>query len=172
MKSWSVFAGVAGTLTLSIARPSSSPAAPANPACALVTVAEVEAALGGKVTGLNNAPSGVPDDAQVCTGTIPGATIGLRLIPQLSQATVDARKKLVDLMLQMGAHVEMNTDGPISCQAVTPPPAMVASTGFETSCSVSKSPKLATIEIGTKTQTAMVPIAKLRLLAVKMLGRL
>jgi hypothetical protein len=141
----------------------------ANAACALITAAELESTIGGKGSGFNDTASVAPGDPDVCNGTAGNATIQLRLIPQVNSGYLDSWKKLAELTVQMGGHVDQESAGPISCRATTPPPALAASSGFMTSCTVSKSPKLAVIEVTTK--AALVPIAKVRPLAVKMQSR-
>lgn len=163
-----VLAGVIGVVAVAHGA-AQGPSRRANAACALVTAAELESAIGGKVGGFSDAASAVAGDPDVCNGTAANATIQLRLIPQVNADYLNSWKKLGDLTVHMGGHVDLEPAGAISCRAMTPPPALAAASGFMTSCTVSKSPKLAVIEVDSK--AALVPIAKVRPLAVKMQSR-
>ncbi|HMF91081.1 MAG TPA: hypothetical protein VKL40_10575 [Candidatus Angelobacter sp.] len=142
----------------------------ANKACGLASPAEIEGVLGAKVTGLNpQGPGGA--SAQFCMGTSPKASVMLRLAKRKNAGPPgEAERKGIEIYRKMGAQVDVQTFGPITCSAVIPPKNLEAH-GFNTTCTVSKGDAVAGIEITVKTRADMVPIEKLRPLAEKMSGR-
>jgi hypothetical protein len=132
-------------------------------ACALATPAELEA-LGGKAT----MTAGTMGTVETCNGTAGAANVLVRLIKRTGDAPKSNEHAGVEAVKKMGATVETKTFGPIFCMAVTPS-AQLAAYGFTTSCTVSKHPMYAVIEV--KTQKAGTPIDKLRPIAEKMASR-
>jgi len=144
--------------------------AQANKACVLASPAEVESVLGAKVTGLNAQNTGGAS-AQICMGSSPKGSVMLRLAQRKSQGTAgEKERKGIDIYKKMGAQVDVQTFGPITCSTVIPPKNLEAY-GFNTTCTVSKGDAVAGIEITAKTRADMVPIEKLHPLAEKMSGR-
>lgn len=141
-----------------------------NKACALASPAEIESVLGAKVAGLKAQQTG-DASTQICMGASPKGRVMLRLAKQKSEGTPGEReRKGIEIYKQMGAQVDVQTFGPITCSAVIPPKSMQVH-GFNTTCTVTKGDTVAGIEITAKTRADMVPIAKLRPLAEKMSGR-
>ncbi len=144
--------------------------AQANKACALASPAEVESVLGAKVAGLNAQQTGGAT-TQICMGSSPKGQVMLRLAKRKSEETPGEReRKGIEIYKKMGAQVDVQTFGPVTCSAIIPPKSLEAH-GFNTTCTVSKGDTVAGIEITTKTRTDMVAIDKLRPLAEKMSGR-
>jgi hypothetical protein len=132
-------------------------------ACALATPAELESVFGGKPT-LN------PTAADLCSGTAGAAAVVIRLVKRSGDALPPgkAEQARVQAIKKMGATVETRTFGPIFCMAITPS-AQLAAQGFTTTCTVSKHPTYAVIEV--KTPKEGTPIDKLRPIAEKMSSR-
>lgn len=140
-------------------------AAEGNRACSLATAAELEAAIGAKVSGLAGGPG-----SPFCSGSTPTATVMLRVAKKSGRAPGAAAAGLA-MVKQMGAQVDVKTFGPITCSTVVPPKDKEAY-GFNTTCSVDKGTEIAAVEVTAKAQRDMVPIEKLRVVAEKMAGRL
>jgi hypothetical protein len=134
-------------------------------ACALATPAELETVLGAKAT---LAPSTM-GTADVCSAKAGATAVVIRLVKRTgdppSEKTAHAG---VEAVKKMGATVETKTFGPIFCMAITPN-AQMAAYGFTTTCTVSKHPMYAVIEVNTPKQGT--PIDKLRPIAEKMSSR-
>jgi hypothetical protein len=135
-----------------------------NKACALATPAELEAALGSKAT---MAP-GTMGAVEICNGTAGAANVLIRLLKRAGDPPKTTEHPGVEAVKRMGATVETKTYGPIFCMVVTPS-AQMASYGFTTTCTVSKHPMYAVIEV--KTQKQATPIDKLHPIAEKMSSR-
>jgi hypothetical protein len=159
-------AGVAAALV-----PAPLGAADANKACGLLTPAELEAALGAKVTLGGGGP--MTPSVTVCTGGTPTATVMLRLVTGLDPGrdrSGGREMKGLEIVKKMGAQVEVKTFGPMTCSS-TVPPASLAQYGFNTTCTVGKPTALAGIEVVAKSQKDMISIERLRPLAEKMTSR-
>lgn len=141
-------------------------AADANKACALVTPAELEAALGEKVT---LKPQGGMEGVALCSGTTPKAGVMLR-VAMKSSGSEDAAKEGIEMARKMGAQVDVKTFGPMTCSTMIPSESLAAH-GFNTTCSVTKGASVAAIEVTTKTKAEMVSIEHMKALAEKMAGR-
>lgn len=141
-------------------------AAPPTTACGLVTAPELEGVIGSKVV-LKESNVG---DVQMCSGQTPQFRVMLRLFTRTTDPSGAKEKAGLEAFKQMGAQVDVQTFGPITCTAVVPPPSL-AEHGFGTTCSVRKAPMFAVLEVNAKTQKDMVPIEKLKPLAEKMAAR-
>src|SRR5262245_59022387 len=140
---------------------------PAHKACALVTDAEIQSALGSKVT----LRAGSMGDVQTCAGETPGARVLLRFFRRTTDRSGNVEQAGIDAFRKMGAQVDVKSSGGITCMTAVPPQNMAAM-GFGTTCTVtSKAPTFAVIEITAKTQKDMVPMEKLRAVAEKMASR-
>lgn len=147
-------------------------AAQSNKACALLTPAEVKAAIGGKVSGWSDGGAvgaGGGSAVFLCRGQTPTASILLRLAKTSGRASGSAAAG-IEIAKKMGAKVDVKTSGPITCSTVIPPENL-AQYGFNTTCSIVKNGMVAAIEVQTKMQKDMVPIEKLQPLAEKMASR-
>ena len=133
-------------------------------ACALATPAELEAALGGKAT----LSPGTMGTVEICNGTAGAANVLIRLLKRSGDPPAKTEHPGVEAVRKMGATVETKTFGPIFCMAITPS-AQMAAYGFTTTCTVSKHPMYAVIEVKTEKQGT--PIDKLRPIAEKMSSR-
>jgi hypothetical protein len=149
-------------LVLAAARPGL--AAETNRACGLATAAELEAALGGKVSALTGGPG-----SPFCSAATPTVTVMLRVAKKTGRSPAAAAQGLA-LMKQMGAQVDVKTYGPITCSSIVPPKGKEAY-GFNTTCSVDKATEVAAVEVTAKVQRDMVPIEKLHAVAEKIAGR-
>ena len=132
-------------------------------ACALATPAELEV-LGGKAT----MSPGTMGTVDVCNGKAGTTNVLIRLLKRSGDAPKSNEHPGVEAVKKMGATVETRTFGPIFCMAVTPN-AQMAAYGFTTTCTVSKHPMYAVIEV--KTEKQGMPIDKLRPIAEKMSSR-
>jgi hypothetical protein len=141
-------------------------AADGNKACGLLTPSELESVLGARVS-LSGGNAG---DVELCTGQTPAARVMLRLFKRTSDPSGATEKAGIEAVRKMGAQVDVKTFGPITCSAAVPP-ANLAQHGFNTTCSVSKPPMFAVVEVTAKSQKDMVPIDRLHPLAEKMAGR-
>jgi hypothetical protein len=135
-----------------------------NRACKLLTAAEVESVLGGKLSAFQGQSYTTGD---MCTASSATVSVILRL-GKKEQA--DASAKILDMMRKMGGTVEVKTTGPITCSTISPPEHM-QHYGFKTACSLTKAVDVAVVEVRVKDQKNMVSIDKLRPLADKMAGR-
>lgn len=147
-------------------------AAGPNPACALVTPAEIEATVGVKVRSLTNGPADLGNGVAVCTGTAGDVAINIRFLPNPSEVGAKSTMRIVNAARQMGSQVESREAGPITCYLITPPEEMADSVPTGTMCSVSKSSRIAVIELSTTTAKARVSLTKMHELARKVLWRL
>lgn len=147
-------------------------AADTNKACGLLTPAELESVLGGKVTINSGAP--MPGgNTEICTGQASTASVMLRLVTGLNPGrdrSGSKEKTGIELFKKMGAKVEVKSFGPITCSTIEPP-AEQTQKGFNTTCTVTKETAVAGIEVTAKNQKDMVSIERLRPLAEKMAGR-
>lgn len=153
--------------------------AQANKACALASPAEIEGVLGAKVSDLKgdalSGHTGQGDvELQMCSGNTAKGTVVMRIGKRTGNSagshSADAARKGIEQMKKMGAQVDVKINGPITCSTIVPPKNL-EQYGFNTTCSVTKPPQVAAIEIQTKTRADMAPIEKLRPLAEKMSGR-
>jgi len=159
---------LAGALCAAIGLGVPMRASGASKACGLLTAGELEAVLGGKVSGLKEggaAGSGV----ELCTATTPAASVLIRLVKKRGAAT-GAEAKGIAMAKQMGVQVEVKTFGPITCSSMIPPKSL-EQYGFNTTCAVDKGDRVAAVEVTAKTQKDRIPIDKLRPLAEKLAGR-
>ena len=149
----------------SIACASSLAALGQGKACALATPAELETVLGTKAT-LNPATMGGTD---ACSAKAGATAVVMRLIQRTGEPPSEkTRQAGVEAVKKMGATVETKTFGPIYCMAITPS-AQMAAHGYTTTCTVSKHPMYAVIEV--KTEKQGMPMDKLRPIAEKMSSR-
>ncbi len=132
--------------------------------CALVTPAELESLVGGKV----ELKGGTIGKAAFCSGRTPAVSVMLRMAPRPPGPGNEAAG--VAVAKKMGAQVDVKTFGPITCSTIIPPKDKEVY-GFNTTCAVLKEGTVAAIEITTKSRAAMVPIDKLRPIAEKMAKR-
>jgi hypothetical protein len=149
----------------------------ANKACGLLTAAELESALGSKVTDLKQ--SGVagaasptpasPAGASFCSAETPTAKILLRVAKKTGNDS-GAEAKGLEIAKKMGAQVDIKTFGPITCSSMIPPKSL-EQYGFNTTCSVNKGTEVAAVEVTAKSQKDMISIDKLKPLAEKMAAR-
>jgi len=135
----------------------------AGKACALLTQAEIETALGTTLPKLT--PSG-----PFCMAKGSTVSVTVRLAKQTGAPGNE--EKGLEMMKQMGVQVEVKKFGPITCSTLTPPANLAAQFGFNTTCSVIKQGTVAAIEVAAPSRQNMAPIEKLRPLAEKMAGRL
>ena len=142
-------------------------AAAQGKACGLATPEELRAALGAPVSGLRaqSVPGGTAD---LCAGQTPTASVMLRLAKRSGQQGVEAAG--IDVAKKMGAQVQVETVGPITCSSMIPPKSL-EQYGFNTTCSVLKNGQVAAIEVTVKSQKDMVTMESLRKVAEKMAGR-
>ncbi|MGQ0811319.1 MAG: hypothetical protein ACT4OO_08865 [Nitrospiraceae bacterium] len=151
-------------------------AADGSKACGLVTLSELEAVLGTKVSLSGGAAVPAGARAEFCMGQAPTATVVLRLGTGLDPGregdrSGGAEMKGIEIAKKMGAQVEVKTFfEPSTCSTMVPP-ANLAQYGFNTTCTVSKATAVAGIEVQAKSQKDMVSIEQLRPLAEKMAGR-
>ncbi len=139
-------------------------------ACALASPAEVESVLGAKVSGLKAQDTG-GTSVPICMGTSPKGSVMLRIAKRKSQGPPGERERQgIEIYRKMGAQVDVQTFGPITCSTVIPPKNLEEH-GFNTTCTVTKGDTVAGIEITVKKRADMVPIDKLHPLAEKMSGR-
>jgi hypothetical protein len=137
-----------------------------NKACKLLTAAELEPVVGGKLSTFSPQSYG---NADMCTATSPTAKVMLRWAMKKG-SSAEAAAKGLEMMKKMGATVDLKTFGPIICSTLIPPKGREAA-GFNTTCTVSKGDAVAGVEVTAKTQKDMVSIDKLHPLAEKMAGR-
>jgi len=142
----------------------------ANRACGLLTAAELESAVGGKVSGLSQGGAGVAG-VEMCSASTPAASILLRIAKSSGRPSGEAERAGLEIARKMGAEVEVRTFGPVTCSTIVPPQSM-ADYGFNTTCSVVKAGQVAAIEVNAKSRKDQVPIEKLRPLAEKIAGRI
>ena len=136
-------------------------------ACGLVTEPEIQSVLGEKVA----LKSGAIGDVQTCSGEAPAAAMTIRLFKRTGDPSGSKEKAGIDAIKKMGAQVDVKTAEGVTCMT-TVPPANLAQYGYGTTCTVtSKAPMFAVIEIKAKAQKDMVPMDKLRTIAVKMATR-
>ena len=147
-------------------------AAGPNPACALVTAAEIEATVGVKARSLTNGPADLGNGIAVITGTAGNVAINIRFLPNTTDVNPAATTRIVNAARQMGAQVESSTSGPVTCYVITPPEELADTVPAGTMCAVSKPTKVAVIELSTTSATARVSLSKMHALARKVLWRL
>ena len=135
-----------------------------NRACKLLTAAELEPVVGGKMRAFQGSSYRTGD---MCAASSTVANVMLRL-GKKEQA--DAATKSMKMLRRMGARINVKTFGPITCSTITPPKDM-QQYGFKTTCSVSKAAEIAAVEVRAKNQKDMVSINALHTLADKMAGR-
>jgi hypothetical protein len=132
-------------------------------ACGLLTPAEVEAALGAKVSTFSERANGF------CYASAPTVTVMLRVARKGGASGREA--KGIEMAKQMGAQVDVQKFGATTCSTLVPPASLVQAMGFNTTCSIDKGDSVAAVEVTAKTQKDMVSIERLRPLAEKMTAR-
>jgi hypothetical protein len=137
-----------------------------NRACKLLTPAELEPVVSGKLSAFSPQSAG---SADMCFASSPNTKVMLRWAMKKG-ASADAAAKGVEIARKMGATVDVKTFGPIACSTFIPPKGREVA-GFNTTCTVSKGDAVAGVEVTAKTQQDMVPIDKLHPLVDKMAGR-
>jgi hypothetical protein len=135
----------------------------ANKACELLTPADIEAALGAKVSTFVEGAGGF------CSATAPAVTVTVRIAKKSGTSSREA--KGVEMMKQMGGQVDVTSFGSVTCSTLVPPKNLVQTLGFNTTCSVTKGDTVAAVEVTAKAQADMVAIARLRPLAEKLATR-
>jgi hypothetical protein len=155
-------------LALAVAALPRAGAAAGNEACALLTAAELQGALGAKVSGLEGGTGS--KDAAMCMGSTPTGSVMLRRATR-KPGHEGMEAKGIEMAEKMGAKVEVKTFGPITCSTMIPAKSMEAY-GFNTTCSVLKGGQVGAVEVTAKSRKDMVPIERLRPLAEKIAGRL
>lgn len=143
--------------------PAPARAAGANKVCELLTPAEVEAALGAKVSSFTEGAGGF------CYASAPTVTVMLRLAKK--SGTPGREAKGIEMMKQMGGQVDVKTFGSMTCSTLVPPANLAQTVGFNTTCSITKGDSVAAVEVTAKAQTNMISIDKLRPLAEKLAPR-
>ena len=159
-------------LALIILAPSILAAGETNKACQLATPAELEAALGEKVTGMSGAANIGSLGVDVCQGTTSKATVLLRLAAKRDSAGSSRKDVDLEKLKAMGIQMDVKIDGPITCSTAVPTSKAMEAVGFNTTCSVVKDGHVAAIEVAVKSRADMPSIDKLKPLAEKMAGRL
>jgi hypothetical protein len=132
-------------------------------ACGLLTSAEVEAALGAKVSNFTVGAGGF------CYASAPTVTVMVRVAKKSAASGREA--KGIEMAKQMGARVDVQKFGATTCSTLVPPANLVQAMGFNTTCSIDKGDSVAAVEVTAKSQANMVSIEKLRPLAEKMTAR-
>jgi hypothetical protein len=143
--------------------PASALAEGDGPACGLLTPAEVETALGARISSFTEGAGGL------CSAAGPAVTVMLRMAKK--GAAPGREAKGIAVAKQMGAQVDVQTFGATTCSTLVPPPQMAQAMGFNTTCSIDKGDRVAAVEVTAKSQANMVSIEKLRALAEKMTPR-
>jgi hypothetical protein len=131
-------------------------------ACSLLTPAEIEAALGSKLSNFT-------ESGPFCNAKGANRAVMLRIARKTGEDGAEA--KGIEMMKKMGVQVDVKTFGAITCSTLLPPSSLAAQVGFNTTCSITKGDTVAAIEVTTSAQQDMVPIEKLRPLAEKMAER-
>jgi len=141
-----------------------------NVACGLLTPAELAATLGGSVA-LKGSLIGT---TQMCSGQAGTRYVMVRYVTKseaVSEQEAAARvKQGVEAAKQRGADVETKKFGPVFCMAILSH-APGKTGGFDTTCTYSKPPRYAVVEITTSSQKDAISIDQLHALAEKMGGR-
>jgi hypothetical protein len=119
-------------------------------ACSLVTPEELQAALGVRVS--LKSQSG-PGSADLCTAQTPAFSLILRLAKRTTSQGAESAG--LEKAKQMGATVDVRTDGPITCSTLIPPKNL-EQVGYNTTCSVLKNEQVAAIEVTAKARKDMV----------------
>ncbi len=141
----------------------SADAAGANKACELLTPADIEAALGLKVSPFAEGAGGF------CSASAPRVTVTVRIAKK--SGTPGREAKGVEMMKQMGGQIDVKSFGSMTCSTLVPPETLVQSVGFNTMCSITKGDTVAAVEVTAKAQADMVAIDKLRPLVEKLATR-
>ena len=142
---------------------------PTSDACRLVTEAEFESVLGGKVTPQSTSIG----EVQTCSARAQASSATVRLFKRTGDPSGAKEQAGIEALKKMGAQVDVKTSGGITCVTTVPPANMAARMGFGTSCTVmSKAPIYAVIETRATSQKDLVPMEKLRSVAEKMAGRM
>ena len=142
--------------------------APAGNACRLVTAAEFESVLGGKVTPQSSSIG----EVQTCSARAQTMSATVRVFKRAGDPSGANEQAGIDRLKKMGGQIEVKTSGGITCVTMTPPTNM-PQMGYGTSCTVtSKAPMFSVIETRATSQKDMVPMERLRAVAEKMAGRM
>ncbi len=156
--------GCALLLTLVAAPRAASP----NKACALAAPDELEALLGAGISRLQG--SEPTPGLAMCTGQNAGVSVMLRVAQKRGSESDEAANRGIEMMRKMGAKVEVQSFGEVTCSTMVPPPNL-AQHGYNTTCSLTRGGDVAAIEVTAKAQKDMVSIDALRALAEKFADR-
>jgi hypothetical protein len=141
-----------------------------NKACKLLTAAELEPVVGGKLAAFKAFGWEGVDQCYASTGN---ATVVLRWDKQknpTSEGPSARVAKHLAMLKEAGATVDVKTFGAVTCFTLIPSKSM-PTYGLDTFCMVSKGDEVASVLITVWTEKDLVPIDKLHPLAEKMAGR-
>lgn len=162
---WTSRGAVLAILASALWLPAAARAGEADGApCLLLTPAEVEAALGAKVSDFAQGQGG-----DLCYAT--SSTLGVMLRLAKRSGPPGREAKGIEAMKQMGGQVDVKTFGPMTCSTFAPPASLVQAMGFITVCSTVKGEMVAAVEVTARAQKDAVSIERLRPLAEKMASR-
>jgi hypothetical protein len=137
-------------------------------ACDLLTAAELEAALGGKAGALSESNLGA---AHICSGSVGKMNVMIRFGERKSGSSGDAERKGIEAARQMGAKVQVKTEGDLTCSTMIPPESM-AQYGYNTTCTILREGVVVGVEVTATSQQGMATTEAVKGLAQKARSRL
>jgi hypothetical protein len=117
----------------------------------LLTAAELEAALGGKAGKLSSGRLGA---AQTCGGTVGKTKVMIRVAERSASDSGEAERKGIETARQMGARVQVQKDGELTCSRLIPP-ASTPQIGYNTTCTILRDGVVVGVEVTATSEADM-----------------
>jgi hypothetical protein len=137
-------------------------------ACGLLTAAELEAALGGKAGALSGSSQGT---SRICTGTVGRTTVMIRVAERSPEDTGERERKGLEIARKMGAQVEVQKEGELTCSTLIPPPG-TPQMGYNTTCTLLREGLVVGVEVTAQSRQDMAAIPAVKELVQKARSRL
>jgi hypothetical protein len=137
-------------------------------ACSLLTLGEIQHALGGAVTGFDHATAFRGGSTSMCQGQVSGATVTVRVSAESQQDSAN-EQTIAQMITSSGGKVETERTEGVTCTTIIPTAAM-SDYGYDSMCEVKADSRTMAVQASTRDQKAIVPVAALREL-VKLAAR-
>jgi hypothetical protein len=141
-----------------------------NKACKLLTAAELEPVVGGKLSAFKTLSFDGVDECYASTGNVSVRLRWEKKQERASEGPSARAAKQLQTLKEMGAAVDTKNFGSITCSTIVPSKSKQKD-GLNTTCLVPKGDELAGVAIIVWTEKDLVPIDKLHPLAEKMAER-
>lgn len=136
--------------------------------CGLLTAAELEAALGGKAGALSGSSQGT---SRICSGSVGKTQVMIRVAERSPEDTGERERKGLEIARKMGAQVEVQKEGELTCSTLIPP-ATTPRMGYNTTCTLLREGVVVGVEVTAQSRQDMAAIAAVKGLVQKARSRM